>query len=253
MPAWDDKLYLKFADERTRAAHELLARVPLDIARLVVDLGCGPGNSTALLRTRWPTARVVGVDNSGEMLRRARADWPELEWVHADIREYRSDTSPDLLFANALLQWLPDHESLIPRLFESLRPGGTLAVQMPRNFNEPSHRLMRELDARWKTRLDGVRSRLPVESPTFYYDLLAPRAQRVDIWQTIYEHVMPDIESIVEWVKGTGIRPYLEALTPDEQVAYLEAYAAALDTAYAPRADGKRLFSFPRIFLVAVR
>jgi trans-aconitate 2-methyltransferase len=118
MPAWDDKQYLMFADERTRAARELLGRVSLDSARLVVDLGCGPGNSTELLRSRWPTARVIGVDNSEEMLQRARSDWPGCEWIHSDVRQFRSDTPPDLLFANALLQWLPDHESLIPQLFD---------------------------------------------------------------------------------------------------------------------------------------
>jgi trans-aconitate 2-methyltransferase len=252
MPTWDDSQYLKFADERTRPARELLSRVPLDDAGYIVDLGCGPGNSTALLKARWPTARVVGVDNSEEMLNRARTDWPELEWIDADALSFEPDGRVDLIFANALLHWLPDHGSLIPRLLEYLRPGGVLAVQMPYNFNEPSHRLMRKAGTPWVGRFDTVRATSPVGAPAFYYDLLAPKARRIDIWQTRYEHVMPDVPSIVEWVKGTGIRPFLAVLSEPEQALYLEQYSQALDVAYPLRADGKRLFSFPRIFIVAV-
>lgn len=265
--AWDDKQYLKFADERTRAAVELLARVQLDDPRFIVDLGCGPGNSTALLRARWPGTRIMGVDNSETMLERARRDLPEVEWVRTDARDFRPATAPDLLFANAVLHWLPDHEGLVPELFARLRPGGVLAIQMPRSFDEPIHRLMRELEATkrsrgdaalpdhvdWPARLRGVRPFLPVAAPASYYDLLAPDAERVDVWQTIYEHVMPDVASIVEWAKGTGIRPYLETLTPDEQQAYLTDYADALEAAYPPRSDGRRLLTFPRIFIVAMR
>ena len=253
MSTWDDKQYLQFADERTRAASELLARVPLEIVNYAVDLGCGPGNSTELLRRRWPSSRVVGVDNSNEMLERARADWPSGEWVCSEALRFNFGTPPDLIFANALLQWLPDHDSIFPQLIERLQPGGVLAVQMPRNFTEPSHRLMRELGAPWEARLGEVRSISPVQTPVYYYDLLATRAKHVDIWQTTYEHVMPDVASIVEWVKGTGIRPYLAALREDEQALYLAAYSRALNEAYPPRADGKRLFSFPRIFIVAMR
>lgn len=253
MSTWDDAQYLKFADERTRPARELLARVPLEDAQYVVDLGCGPGNSTALLYARWPSARIVGVNNSKEMLRRAQADYPHLEWVDADVIGYEFEGHPDLIFANAVLQWLPDHSSLVPRLLAHLRPGGVLALQMPHNFNAPSHRLMRDPGPPWKARLQAVRALTPVEAPSFYYDLLAPRTQQVDIWQTTYEHVMPDIRSIVDWVRGTGMRPYLAALSEQEQPVYLDAYARALESAYPPRADTKRLFSFPRNFIVAVR
>jgi trans-aconitate 2-methyltransferase len=252
MPQWDDAQYLAFADERTRAARELLQRVPLDNASSIIDLGCGPGNSTALLHARWPEASLVGVDDSKEMLQRARGDWPHLTWVEADAGSYEPAVPADLMFANALLHWLPDHSKLLPALLQRVRPGGVLALQMPRNFLEPSHRLMREL-APWSKRLRGIRATPPVETPAFYYDLLAPHTARVDIWQTTYEHVMPSVDSIVEWVKGTGIRPYLEALSADEQQRYLDDYREALDAAYPPRSDGKRLFSFPRLFLVAVR
>jgi len=253
MPAWDHAQYLKFADERTRPARELLARVPTRAAERVVDLGCGPGNSTALLCEGWPAAHVVGVDNSPEMLERARADLPQLEWRHGDAGSFVADAPLDVLFGNAVLQWLPGHRELVPRLFGQLRRGGVLALQMPHNFTQPSHRWMRELPGPWQARTAAVRSHSPVESAAFYYDLLAPEAASVDIWQTTYEHVMASAESIVEWVKGTGLRPYLDALEVQERAEFLAAYTRALEGAYPARRDGQRLFSFPRLFIVAVR
>jgi trans-aconitate 2-methyltransferase len=253
MPTWDDAQYLKFVDARTRPARELLAQVPLSAAERVVDLGCGPGNSTALLQARWPGARITGVDNSAEMLRSARAALSGVEWAEEDVSSYRAEGPVDVLFANAVLHWLPDHASLFPALLAQLRPGGALAIQMPYTFDEPSHRLMRQLSGPWAARLEGVRDSAPVASPSVYYDLLAPQASSVDLWQTRYEHVMPDASAIVEWVKGTGLRPYLEALDENERAAYLEAYERAIAAAYPARSDGRRLFSFPRLFMVAIR
>jgi trans-aconitate 2-methyltransferase len=253
MPTWDDRQYLKFADERTRAARDLLARVPLQDAATVVDLGCGPGNSTALLQARWPQAKIVGVDSSAEMLQNARRALPAVEWVEADLRQWRPAVSVDLLFANAVLQWLPDHAGLLPALMGWLRPGGVLAIQMPRNHDEPSHRLMRELPGPWRGRLARARAIAPLGPPAFYYDCLAPHASGIDLWQTTYEHVLADAGAIVEWVKGSGLRPFLEALGADERDTYLAAYARAIDAAYPARIDGRRLFSFPRLFIVATR
>jgi trans-aconitate 2-methyltransferase len=253
MVAWDHAQYLKFADERTRPARELLARIPLDQAKTVVDLGCGPGNSTVLLQQRWPAARVLGVDDSKEMLQRAHADFPELDWLEQDARTFTPPEPLDVLFSNALLQWLPDHELIVPRLLRHVRPGGVLALQMPHNFEQPSHRLMRELPGRWLSRVQNSRALRPVGSAGFYYDLLATEAQVVDIWLTTYEHVLPSANAIVDWVKGTGLRPYLEALEPSERDEYLEAYTRAIDEAYPARIDGKRLFSFPRLFVIVVR
>jgi trans-aconitate 2-methyltransferase len=253
MPTWDDAQYLMFANERTRPARELLRRVPVAAPGRVVDLGCGPGNSTELLRERWPEARLTGVDSSPEMLERARRELPDIEWVQADADRYVAGEPVDVLYSNALLQWIPGHESLVPALFEQLAPGGALAFQVPHNFTEPSHRLMRETAAAYGERLTHVRATDPVGSPAFYYDLLAPRARSVDVWQTTYEHVMADALSIVEWVKGTGLRPFLEALAEAERPGFLDAYTRAIDAAYPRRSDGRRLFSFPRLFVVAVR
>lgn len=253
MPSWDDSQYLKFADERTRAAQELLRRVPVQSARRVVDLGSGPGNSTGLLRERWPDARLTGVDSSPEMLERARRDHPKIEWLQADAAAYVAREPVDVLFANALLQWIPDHARLIPVLFEQVAPGGALAFQVPNNFEEPSHRLMRDTAGPWSARTALVRAANPVEPAAVYYDLLAAQASSVDIWQTTYEHVMASAPAIVDWVKGTGLRPFLEVLTDEERPEFLAAYTRGIDAAYPPRSDGKRLFSFPRLFVVAVR
>ncbi|MET0344608.1 MAG: trans-aconitate 2-methyltransferase [Polyangiales bacterium] len=253
MPTWDEAQYLKFADERTRAARELLARVPVAAPAHVVDLGCGPGNSTALLAARWPDARVVGVDSSPEMLTRARRDLPALTFVASDAGRYAPDAPVDVWFANALMQWLPEHPTLLVDLLKRLTPGGALAVQVPNNFQAPSHRLMRELEGPWRDAVAGIRDRARIEDPSSYYDRLAPHAAYVDVWQTTYEHVMADPPAIVEWLKGTGLRPYLEAIEPAHRDAYVAAYTEAIDAAYPRRSDGKRLFSFPRLFLVAVR
>lgn len=253
MFTWDTSQYLKFHDERTRPARELLARVPTDRAECVVDLGSGPGNSTALLLERFPGARVTGVDNSKEMIDRARQDRPDVEWVLADLRSYRSDVPVDLIFSNAVLHWLPDHQALFPDLLGRVRPGGVLAVQMPSNFDEPSHRLIFDTEGPWRERLASLHGHAATKAPPFYFDALAKEAVSVDIWTTRYEHVMSDAHAIVDWVKGTGLRPYLAALPESERDPFLAAYERNLDAAYPRRADGRRLFSFHRLFVVAVR
>jgi trans-aconitate 2-methyltransferase len=254
MPAWNPAQYLKFADERTRPAADLLARVPLAAPDDVVDLGCGPGNSTALLARRWPGARVTGVDSSASMLRRAAQDHPGPTWEQADIARWAAKAPVDLIFANAALHWLPDHPALFPRLFGELAPGGVLAVQMPRNFDAPSHALMREVaaDPRWRDRLARA-ARHPVAEPARYYDLLAPLARRIDLWESAYVHVLDGVAAILEWVRGTGLRPYLEPLDEAEQALFTERYLAALAGAYGPAADGRVLFPFRRLFLIAER
>lgn len=253
MSQWNDAQYLLFADERTRAATELLARVPLADPPLVVDLGCGPGNSTQLLARRWPHARVEGVDSSPTMLARARADLPGVRFVEADIAQYEPEHPPAVLFANAVMQWVPGHEAVLARLLGALADGGALAMQVPRNVDEPSHRLMRELPGPWEAAIASVPPRPAVSAPERYYDLLAGAGAAVDVWQTTYEHVMADPAAIVEWVKGTGLRPYLDAVPPPMRPDYLAAYTEAIADAYPARADGRRLFSFPRLFVVALR
>lgn len=253
---WNASQYLKFEDQRTRAARDLLAQVPLVDAGFVVDLGCGPGNSTALLAERFPGAELLGLDSSPDMLEAARARMPGTRFERADVARLTLPKPADLIFANAVLQWVPDHAALLPRLVSLLAPGGVLAVQMPDNLEEPSHVAMREaaLSGPWADRLEAAsRARDVLPEPGAYYDMLAPHAARVDVWHTIYNHPLDGVAAIVEWVKGTGLRPFIDPLEGDERTAFLEDYAARIAQFYLPRVDGKVLLAFPRFFILAVK
>lgn len=254
--AWSAKQYLKFEDERTRPARDLLTRVPLDQAARVFDLGCGPGNSTELLVERFGAHAVRGLDSDDDMLAKARARLPEIPFVKADIAGWRPEEPVDLLYANAVFQWLPDHLDILAALMESLRSGGVLAVQMPDNLGEPSHVAMEETgaDGPWSAAFSGGRirrARLP--APAEYLQRLQGMSASVDVWHTVYYHPMADAQAIVGWVEGTGLRPYLAAVAPEERDAFRAAYLKRIDTAYPPMADGRRLLAFPRLFVVAVR
>ena len=258
MADWDPALYARFEDERTRPPPQLLARVPLDAPRLASDLGCGPGNSTELIVRRFPGAEVVGLDTSDAMLDSARRRLPDVAFARADAATWAPERAPDLIYANAVLQWGPDHPARLPRLFGLLAPGGGLAVQMPDNLAEPSHRLMREVaaDGPWAAAIGdpAVAGRLGrMLSVDRYYDLLAPLAAEVDLWRTAYQHRMASAAAIVEWVSATGLRPFVDPLPPDLKSGFLSAYGAAVERAYPPRADGRRLLAFPRLFIVARR
>lgn len=251
---WNPALYLTFEDERTRPPRDLLARVPLSHPRRVIDLGCGPGNSTELLAQRWPQAEVIGVDNSPAMLDEARARLPSARFERGDLAAWSPPEGTDLLFANAVFQWVPEHLDVLARLLAALPPGGVLAVQMPDNVNEPSHLMMEEAAAAgpWAERIAGVaRDRLPAIGA--YYDRLAPLARQVDIWHTLYNHPLAGSAAIADWFRSTGLRSYLAPLDETERAAFLADYIARLATAYPARVDGKVLLRFPRLFIVAVR
>lgn len=255
MPPWDPSQYMKFGNERTQPSVDLVSRVPLAAPRRIVDLGCGPGNSTEMIARRWPEAEITGVDNSAAMLETAAKSYPHWRWEEADIGAWSPAEPYDLVFSNAALQWVPDHPRVFPALFRHVAEGGVLAVQMPRNFESPSHALMRKVaeDGAWRDRLRGARDLLAVRGPEFYYDLLAPRARRVEVWETEYGHVMADARAILEWVRGTGLRPFLEPLDAGERAEFERRYLAEIERAYPRRADGKVLFPFRRLFVVASR
>ena len=257
MPAdWNPALYLRFEDERTRPAHDLLARVPLASPARVVDLGCGPGNSTELLLQRFPSASVLGMDSSAAMVEQARQRLPQCQLELGDVSTWRPSAAPDVLFANALLQWVLKHDALFPRLFSLLAPGGVLAVQMPDNLEQPSHRLMREVaaDGPWAATIgDASRLRAAVLPAERYYDLLAPAAKQVEIWRTEYLHKMSSARAIVDWLRATGLRPFLEPLSDEQRAAFLAEYERRIALAYPVRTDGHLLFPFPRLFIVAQR
>lgn len=251
---WSPAIYLKFEDERTRPARDLLAQVPLTAARKIIDMGCGPGNSTELLVERFPDAEVIGLDSSPAMLAEARGRVPRARFGLADANDWVPEPDVDLVFANAIYQWLPEHRAALVRVLAALRPGGVLAVQMPDNLAEPTHRLMREVAAAgpWAAKLADA-GRQPLPPPLAYYDALQPFAARVDIWHSIYNHVLADAAAIVEWVKSTGLRPFLDPLDQAGRAALLAAYLREIARAYPPASDGRVLLRFPRLFIVAQR
>jgi trans-aconitate 2-methyltransferase len=255
MSPWDPQRYLSFGGFRLRPALDLLARIPVEAPRTVVDLGCGPGNVTALLAERWPAARVEGLDSSEAMLAEARARQPSIAWTRGDIAAWQPAEPVDVLFTNAALQWLPDHASLFPRLLSAVAPEGVFACQMPRNFNAPSHVLLRETaaEAPWAAKLqDALRSR-PVLDPAEYFDLVASRVSTVDLWETEYIHLLKGEDPVLHWTRATALLPVLETLQGAELDAFLARYAEKLRAAYPRRPDGRTLFPFRRLFLVARR
>lgn len=254
MSDWSPALYARFEDERTRPARDLLAQVPLERPSSIVDMGCGPGNSTELLVERWPEATVIGLDSSPSMLEEARKRVPQARFDAADANRWVPGHGTDLVFANAIYQWVPQHLQQLPKVLAAMGQGGVLAVQMPDNMAEPSHVLMREsaADGPWALRLaSAARASLP--PPRIYYDALKPYARHVELWHTTYNHVLADAASIVEWVKSTGLRPFLDPLDAEEREQFLADYTARITAAYPQTADGKVLLRFPRFFIVAVR
>lgn len=254
--AWSAHQYVKFEDERTRPARDLLAQVPLEHIARGIDLGCGPGNSTELLIERFGAAHISGVDADDDMIAAARERLPYTTFAKADLAQWEPEAPHDLLFANAVFQWLPDHLAIFERLMGHLKPGGVLAVQMPDNLDEPSHQAMRETAAEgpWTARFEGhAMRRDALPSPAVYYDRLRPHASSVDIWHTIYNHPMADHGAIVEWLKGSGLRPYLDRAGEEHRDGFLAAYRKRIEAAYPTLATGGVLFRFPRIFIVAVR
>jgi trans-aconitate 2-methyltransferase len=256
MTDWNPTLYSKFEAERMRAARDLLARVPLEHASLVYDLGCGPGNSAELLLRRFGHAKVVGLDTSDAMLAHARVRAPQAQFLKQDIANWAPEDRPDLIFANAALQFLPDHDRLFPRLMSYLAPGGALAAQMPNIARESSHALMRMVAAEgpWSSRLVPIAKTQPlIAEYEDYYDWLRPQASQVDVWMTTYVHPLDGPHGIADWFAGSALQPFLERLVDEERCEFLARYRAGLKDAYPVQPDGRTLFAYPRLFIVAIK
>jgi trans-aconitate 2-methyltransferase len=254
MVDWNTSLYLRFERERTQPSRDLLARVTLNESQEIVDLGCGPGNSTSILRERWPSAKIVGIDNSLAMLKQAKKTDPKTEWRYEEIGSWRSSSQLDLIFANASLHWLPDHESLLKSLMQQLKPAGTLAFQIPALYDQSATTAIREVSglAAWKRY--APESSPIAHPPTVYYDYLASEAGTIDLWETLYYHQLPHHTAIIDWYRSTGLRPYLEAL-PDDAArnAFQEQLLERFRILFPLRASGDVLLPFRRLFVVTTR
>lgn len=255
--SWSAKQYVTFEDERTRPARDLLAAIPTPDARSVIDIGCGPGNSTQLLVERFANATVRGLDSSPDMIDAARQRLPQVRFDIADIAAWNEPGPFDVIFANAVFQWLPDHATLLPSLVAKLAPGGSLAIQMPDNLEQPPHRMMREVAANgpWAGKLaDVAGQRTTLADANAYYQMLCTCSARVDVWRTTYHHPLAGgPAAVVEWFKGSGLRPFLEPLSESEKAQFLAQYLSAIEPYFPVLADGSVLLPFPRVFIVATR
>jgi trans-aconitate 2-methyltransferase len=253
--SWDPSQYLKFAGERLRPALDLLAHIPVEGPGSVVDLGCGAGNLAPMLQARWPSARLTGVDSSPEMLAKARAEHPRAHFVQADIGTWKPLAAVDVIYSNAALHWLESHEQLFPSLLGAVRPGGYLAVQMPRNFSAPSHSTIVEAieQGPWRAKLEPFLRREPVAPPAFYRRLLHERCAALEIWETEYLQVLSGENPVAEYTKGTWLKQFLDRLQEPERSAFEADYRRRVLARYPPERDGRTLFPFRRIFLVAQR
>jgi trans-aconitate 2-methyltransferase len=256
MSPWDPSGYMRFGDERTRPSIDLASRIAVESPSSVIDLGCGPGNSTRILQQRWPSARVTGLDSSPQMIGAAREEHPEGEWLHSAIEDWCPAATFDVIFSNAALQWLADHGPLVGRLFGHVSPGGALAFQIPSADYALVRVLIHEiaLDGPWAPGMAAPLGALTMESPSFYYDHLAPAARALDIWETEYFHVMDSPSAIVDWITSTGLRPFLDALASEgESDQFVARLHERVGQSYSTRTDGRVLFPFKRTFVIAYR
>lgn len=253
--AWDPSTYLQFSAERTRPAADLLARIPNEKPARVVDLGCGPGNSTQLLAACWPDADILGVDSSPEMIASAHAANINAQFVVGDFESWEPAVPPDVIYANAAFQWSPEPVALVRRLFAHLAPGGVLAFQVPQNFDQASHVVMREVASNgpWAERLADARWYDPGGfARAVDYAKVLTRGRR-DIWTTEYLHVLRGPDPVFRWMSGTGLRPFLERLEGGEREAFEDEILTRFAAAYPLEPDGSTLFPFRRLFVVAAR
>lgn len=251
---WNPELYLRYAAYRARPADDLLPRLRVEVPGDIYDLGCGPGTLTKRLKDLWPDRRVIGVDSSPSMLAAAHEKFPNgIAWQQADIGQWTAPSAAAMIFTNAALHWVPDHETLFPRLMAQVAPGGVLAVQVPISGPQPYHKCIEAVAASptWQARFKGVH---PHDDPLpagRYYDLLSAQAAEIDLWETEYHHVLEGENPVTEWISSTGLVPFLSVLNQDEKAAYIADYSACAAAAYPRQNDGKVLFTMRRLFLIA--
>lgn len=255
MTDWNPELYLKFGSERTQPSRDLVSRIQLDRPRRIIDVGCGPGNSTEVLKQRFTESQVIGLDSSEDMIRRARGQYPDGTWICADASEYDYGGGFDIIFSNAVLQWIPRQESLIDLLVENLAPDGILAVQIPANRQSPLHQATTTVAAEiWPQETEGCSGLLHYKEPGFYYDVLAAHSVDVDIWETTYIHVLDSHDDLIEWYRSTGMKIFLKALESEvDRAEFAHLVLERVTPLYPTAKNGKILFPFRRIFFTAAK
>jgi len=253
---WNPQLYLKYKDERTQPSIDLVKRIKIDAPGKIIDIGCGSGNSTQILCRRWPESRVTGLDNSPAMIDKAKSDFPDQEWILSDTSCIDSKNKYDIVFSNAAIQWIPDHEELVTRLFSSVENNGALAVQVPVFTDMPLGKSINKIADKpeWIRYTAGCNELFTYHDYGFYYDILAEQSSLLDIWITHYIHILDSQESILEWIRSTGLKPYLERLENNElKNKFAEEILSEIKKDYPLQKNGKVLFPFKRLFFIAYK
>lgn len=253
---WNPELYLKFKEERTQPAIDLSARVNVENPKKIMDVGCGPGNSTNVLSKRWPESEVIGIDSSSSMIKSAKNNYPNMEWRIEDVTKMVIKEKYDLIFSNATIQWIQNQEKLISNLVKMLEEEGALAVQVPLYHNMPvSHAIKKvSLNERWKKETMGANDAFTFHSSDYYYDILSVEVESISMWETFYFHIMPSHQNIVEMIKSTGMKTFLEMLdTPEEKIAFEKDVLKEITKVYPAQKDGKVLFPFKRLFFIGYK
>jgi trans-aconitate 2-methyltransferase len=251
---WDPQQYLQFKHERTQPSKDLVAQIQIDAPETIIDIGCGPGNSTHILRMRWPKADIVGVDMSEKMIEKARTDYPGQKWIVADASTLETSQTYDIVFSNAAIQWISGHETLIPRLFQLVNKNGILAVQVPANHESPLYKIILKTSqsSKWSVFTAGHEQKITYHSAEYYYNILNSLTRKIAIWETIYYHILKSHHELIEWYRGTGMRPFLDLLKTDENRTEFENDVLKESKEYYPlQSDGSILYPFKRLFFTA--
>ncbi len=254
MRDWDPEQYLRFQGERTQPSIDLAARIPLDDPRSIIDVGCGPGSSTRVLRKRWPHADIIGIDKSEKMIQRARRDYPGQKWVVGDASTFETPSSFDIVFSNAAIHWIPQHEILLRQLFRMLKGNGVLAVQVPANQESPLFRAILRVseNGKWSAYTRGREAAITYHNPAYYYSQLSSYAKDISLWETIYYHIMNSHQDLIEWYQSTAMKPFLDSLPTDEsREEFKGEILAECKASYPLQNDGKLLYPFKRLFFTA--
>ena len=253
---WNPGLYLKFGDERTQPSVDLVSRIKAINPRNIIDVGCGPGNSTMVLANRWPEAEIYGLDSSRAMIEKARLDYPEKIWLQGDILDFVPEQKYGIVFSNAVLQWIPDHEKLVSGLFDMVDAGGALAVQISLFSSMTMGKIIEDVSSSgvWQKLMEGCSGLFTYNSSSFYYNLLAEKAGTIEMWETSYIHVMDSHQALLDWIRSTGLKPYLDRLPADEMKRKFEQEILEdIKKRYRAEANGKVLFPFLRLFFIAYK